>query len=90
MKNKYPLLYVEWLDCISPVKRGWRTEEEALIWGRTVDFMVKEVGWLIEETKDYILLAARFNITTEDKDEFISLGELCKIPKGWIKKRKLL
>lgn len=77
MKKK--LIYIEWGDAIS--NTGWMPLDEALKWGKDEHWLVKNVGWLLKETKDYILLAAKYS------DGSSEYGLLHKIPKTWIKKK---
>ena len=88
--NKYPLIYLEWADTISPVEKCWREETEAIKWADEEDYWVAETGFLIKETKKWILLASRYNVTKGTESECISLNEITKIPKGWIRNRKKL
>lgn len=85
MQNKpasYPLIYIEWGDAIS--NTGWMSVEEAKRWGKEQHWLVKNIGWLLKETKDYILLAAKYS------DENQDYGLLHKIPKTWIKTRQVV
>lgn len=51
-------------------------------------WVVKEAGWLLRETKEYILIASGW----KPKDDWIDdkFVNLHKIPKTWILKRKNL
>ena len=84
--KKYKLIYIEWEDAIS--NSGWKYSDEALEWVEKETSVVKHTGWIIKETKEYILLASRMI----DKSEFSgeSLGQLQKIPKTWIRNRQVL
>lgn len=90
MKKKYPKIYIEWADTISPLEKVWRNELSSIEWAVNEDYWVSEMGFLIKETKEWILLAGRYNVTKEGDIEEISLGDLTKIPKGWIRNRKIL
>ena len=88
---KYKLIYVEWADTISPVEKRWYQDTEAIDWADNEDYWVCETGFLIKETKEWILLSAKYNVTARGKDnEYISHSDLVKIPKGWIRNRKTL
>ena len=76
------LVYLEWGDAIS--NTGWMSKEDALEWGEEQHWLVKNVGWLLKETKDYILLAAKYS---DGSGEY---GLLHKIPKTWIKRREAI
>lgn len=80
------LIYIEWCDALT--NKGWRTREEAEFWADTDDWIVRSGGWLIKETKEYILLALSWN--PQNQYEENQFGNLHKIPKTWIKKRKTL
>lgn len=76
------LVYIEWHDA-QDLGQGWKTEED--ISSRVQEeFIVKEVGWLYEETEKYIVIASQ----KAWQDELF--GHLTRIPKGWIRKRKIL
>lgn len=90
MKTPYKKIYFEWADTISPLEKGWKYVGEAIKWGKEVNYWVYEMGWLLEETKEYILIAGRINITKDSEGECIMVGDITKIPKGWIKNRKTI
>lgn len=81
---KYPLIYIEWCDAIS---RGaqWITEKKAKHWGRSDEWIISEVGFVIKETKKYLLICAKVNYQENGE---VMLDQLMKIPKTWILKRK--
>jgi hypothetical protein len=83
-KNK--LLYVEWQDAIT-MKEGWYAKEDVIDWGKSEDWLIKQVGYLIKENKKYILLATKFNPQEYGENKY---SEITKIPKGWIKKRRFI
>lgn len=76
------MVYLEWGDAIS--NTGWMSENEAKEWAKEDHWVVKNVGWILEETKEYILLAAKYS---DGSGEY---GLLHKIPTTWIKVRKEL
>jgi hypothetical protein len=76
------LIYLEWCDAIS--NTGWMTEKQALRWAEEDQWLVKNVGWIIKETKEYLVLSSKYS---EETKEF---GLLHKIPKTWVRKRKEL
>lgn len=84
MKPK--LVYIEWNDAI--YNANWFTTEQVQDWAKISKFLIKEVGWLIEENKDFIVLGCG----RKEEDDFTTeqwVG-LHKIPKGWIKIKKEL
>lgn len=80
--KKHKLVYVEWCDAVA--NTGWFSKEMALDWGKETHWIVRQCGWILEETKEYLLLGSR---NQESLEEW---GNLQKIPKTWILKRKLL
>lgn len=57
-------------------------------WAEGDDYYVRQTGFIIKETKRYLLLAGHYNITETGGEKFESLGQIIKIPKTWIRKRK--
>ena len=86
MKNK--LIYIEWADAYSSNYDEWRTIDECLEWADDYKWIVKQIGWILEETKHYILLASKKNDIGQDAEPQYSL--LTKIPKTWIKYKKVI
>ena len=80
--NNYKLIYLEWHDAFG--RGGWRTSQELDEWKKG-EFVVREVGWLIEETDKQIILAGRHVPPDNGDDELY--GGLQKIPTTWIRKR---
>lgn len=78
-----PLVYVEWVDASS--NSGWFTYDQAEKWIEQPNWLVKQVGWIIRETKRHLILAGRLEV-----DDCELIGQLQKIPKTWIIKRKKL
>lgn len=78
-------IYLEWCDAVT--NPGWFTRDEAEAWSET-DWVIRECGWLIKETKEYVVFATGWKIEDENcHEKFCSMH---KIPKTWIRKRKLL
>jgi len=80
-------IYVEWCDAISYQKKSWVDIEEAKKWAANSNWIVKQLGFIVEETDKYILLASE---VTEVEGELPDLGGVIKIPTTWILKRKTL
>lgn len=80
--SKYKLVKIGWADAIENLD-GWHTEEEALKWAADDDWIVHQVGWVLKETNDYILLSNKYNEASGGRDS--TYGGLFKIPKPWIK-----
>ena len=81
-----PIVHLEWHDAHG--NSGWHTEEETAKWAEGV-WMVADVGYLIHETKACLVFAQRF-MPRGDAAGDQQWGGLHKIPKGWIRKRKIL
>lgn len=80
-------VYIEWCDAISYQKKSWVDIEEAKEWAKNDNWIVKQLGFIIQETDKYILLASEL---TEVKGESPDLGGVIKIPTTWIIKRQNL
>lgn len=77
----HPLIYIEWCDAASYGNGTWQDVDELKAWARGEDsWLVREVGFVVEETDDYILMVSQ--ISDNGK-----VGNAMKIPKGWIRKR---
>lgn len=83
MKN-YPLIYIEQCDAIES-NVGWEEIDVIKHWAKTDEWVVKECGFLIDETKEYIVFASR--IGNYHKDNTAKFGSINKIPKTWIRKK---
>ena len=81
--NKIKLQYIEWQDAIT-MSKGWYSQQDLIDWGKLEESVIKQVGYLIEENKKYILLASKFNPQESEEDKF---AEITKIPTTWIRKR---
>jgi len=75
------LIYIEWHDAFG--SHQWQTNGEIENWKKG-EFIIREVGWVIEETKKQIILAGRNNVADNGDPE--QWGSLQKIPKTWIRK----
>ena len=88
MKKK--LVYVEWADATHPEDSSWYTEEELKNWAKEDSYWVSQVGWIIEENKEYLLMAAQTAKTISakiDSEGTTHWAAYLKIPKPWIRKR---
>ena len=77
--------YVEWADAIEHLD-GWQELDEAKEWAMADNWIVKQTGWLLDETEDYILLAGRINPGSAGRETQYS--GLFKIPRPWIRVKK--
>lgn len=84
-KEKFPLVYLQWCDAIS--NHGeWMDVPGSLNWANDDDWIIRQTGFIINETKEYILLASKLNAHPNHLDIPMVSG-LQKIPKTWIRKR---
>lgn len=81
------LIYLEWCDAVASGTE-WASRNTVDEWGKKTEWIVRECGWLIEETKEYIVIASCWK--TEDELTEEQFKHLMKIPKTWIKKRKVI
>jgi hypothetical protein len=87
MKNKYPLVYIEWCDAID-TGLGWETIRITKQWAKTNEWVIKQAGWIVKETKKYIVICAKYNPQEDNYQGMVS--HTTKIPKTWILKRKTI
>ena len=78
----HDLIYIEWCDAIE-AQKAWQSLEDIKSWAETEDWITREVGYLLYESKEYILIANRIGRYQEN----IEYSGLMKIPTTWIKKR---
>lgn len=79
------LVYLEWQDAMS--KNSWIHDSEIDNWAKDGDW-VKQVGWVVRENKKYMIIAGQWNPEIFSNGHLF--GNLQKIPKTWIRKRKTL
>ena len=77
------LIYIEWCDAIES-QANWQSLEVIKYWAKTDNWIVRECGFLLEENKEYILLANRISNPEEDQPQYAGI---MKIPSTWIKKK---
>jgi len=88
--SKLKLIYIEWADAIS-TDEGWRSFNNSIEWGKESFHFVEQVGWILEENEKYLLLASRRVDRGNSKDDkVLQYGDLFKVPKTWIRKRKII
>lgn len=85
MSKSPQLIYLEWEDAIANSR--WFGKDSAVAWGKENFAKIKEVGWLVYEDKEFLTLASRWDNSVNDEEQF---GGLQKVPKTWIRKRKVL
>jgi len=79
----HELIYIEWCDAMVN-QSSWLGIDEAIQWSETNNWIVSEVGFVLKETDEYILIANKKNLYDPDN---IEVGGVMKIPTTWIKKR---
>ena len=77
------LIYLEWEDACSN-DNGWLHEHAAINWANEYAFIVRQVGFILKETKTTITLTAGYQDDGEYEPQY---HQVLKIPKGWIRKR---
>jgi len=83
------LIYLQWADA-TVLYEGWQNEEEAIEWADTESFWIEHIGWVLKETKDYLLLVSARSTATKGSKSDIKYEHVHKIPKTWIRKRKII
>lgn len=78
--KKYPLELIEWYDAESEV--SWCDEDELMKFAKK-DFISTEVGFVVYETKDRIVMVSQIGNDG-------TMGNRTRIPKPWIKSRRKL
>ncbi len=84
--GKLALLYIEWCDAMVN-QDSWVKIADMKEWAATDHWITYDVGFLIEETKEYILLASRYTINDDGTNR---VDSCIKIPTTWIRKRKVI
>lgn len=82
---KFEAVYIEWEDAIVYFDK-WVDYEELKEEAKTME-LCQQLGFIIEENDEYILLASRYLIIEKDN---IDVGATIRIPKSQIRKRKKL
>ncbi len=80
---EFPVIYIEWCDAVE-TQKAWESVEDLKKWADSNDWITSEVGWLLFESKEYILIANRIASIYEENQEY---SGVMKIPTTWIKKR---
>lgn len=81
--NNYPLVYIEWEDAYS-VPQEWNTAEDMTGILADESFIVRQVGFVLKETKTFIVLANMVNTLNLSDNQYSGLH---RIPKGCLRKR---
>lgn len=75
---KIKLVKVKWQDTMS--ESDWKDIDEIKKWAKKERAICVSVGWLVERTKKYIVVAGSKGVNDEDYGDFI------RIPRAIIKK----
>lgn len=84
-KKTKKLIYFEWCDAVS--RDGWISKENALIWSKNTEWVVQQIGWILEENKEYITIFSQYDPPSKNTTDHENFGHLQKIPKTWVRKR---
>lgn len=79
------LIYLEWEDAASRASWMDTTEIEDYAAGQ---FLVRQAGYLLEDTDRYLLLAGSWGPEGEWQSE--RFGDITRIPRTWIRHRRTL
>ena len=87
MKNQTKIetkkkIYIRWCDATSRYE-SWTNLEDSVSWADTSNWEIEELGWLLKETREYILIAGKKGLENNKEPLY---GQVTKIPKTWIKK----
>ena len=74
--------YIKWCDALTN-HDPWLSLEEAVEWAESAKWINEQVGFIIKETDEYILIAAERNLSLSEPQ----YGHLTKIPTTWIIER---
>lgn len=85
---KYKLVYIEWEDANADTALGWQKKEKVDEWLNDGAMIIQQVGFIYKETKKFICFASRISPASKCYD--LAFSGLFKIPKTWIRKRKVL
>lgn len=78
------LVYLEWCDAVASAPE-WSARSVVDEWGKNTEWVIRECGWVVEETKEYIVIASCWKPEDELMEE--QFKHLMKIPKTWVKRR---
>lgn len=82
-----PIIYLKWVDSHS--NSGWFTNDEMAAWSTDIDWYSDDVGYLVRETKTMLVFAQRHDppVGANRQEQW---GNIHKIPKTWIRERRVL
>ncbi len=85
--DNFDFVRLSWVDAIEN-NEGWMSLRDAKNWGRTDQWLIHQTGWIIKQTKEYILLVSRISEPSSGRGSDVS--GVFKIPTTWIKYKKVL
>lgn len=87
-KPPQPLLLLEWEDASVLGGHSWTTREDLYDEAEKKQFLNRTVGWLLRETKKYVIVVAQIAVDDEGNGHEYDLAMY--IPKSLIRKRRIL
>jgi len=81
------LVYLEWADAIG-CGNSWIEKSALNEWIDDSEWFIKTIGWILREDEKFIVLAHQ--VKPEDAFTEEQYGHIQKIPKTWIRKRKII
>ena len=85
LKRPLRLVYVEWDDAAT--RSCWMDLDEIERY-RQATWLVRQCGFLLEDTDQHVLLAGSW--TPDDEWHTEKFGDITRIPKTWIRKQHTL
>ena len=80
------LVYLKWVDAAGPSESGWLNDEE-LLDHLGHELQIEEVGWIVQEDKEYICLVSGCAKEPEGSEWNSIYHHLIKIPRACIRKK---
>ncbi len=74
------VIVIKWLDAHEK-EQQWDSMEDTLNWAEKSEWIVTQVGFILFENDEYILLSSQ---VTKPEEHLQRVGNATKIPKGWI------
>jgi hypothetical protein len=84
--KQIPIIFIQWIDAHG--NTGWFSNSEKDEWAKE-DWYTDSVGFLIKETDKMIVIAERHE-PNNSVNRMEQWGGLHKIPKTWIKNKRIL
>ncbi len=81
-----PIIYIQWMDAHN--NTGWFTDDDVDDWAKG-DWYCNDVGYLIRETKRFLVFAQRHEPDGHANGQE-QWGGLHRIPKTWVRSRRIL